>query len=805
MTSILPPVVSAGGTSTIVPVGAGTLLESTQLHSGNSQTVSESNFFLTDANGLVNEHVAYVSTFDGTTDPLNAHCGDIALGSKNAAQVSPCDAIGNALAELSPAMNFNSAATLTNDSTGCLAISVASGSSTKPYNVGDAIVWGAYASGGDHDPGYGDGTTGQPAANILQTFRTYYVTKVTSNATLHIERIPTHNDANCIPYSSAAQDTYHGMGPDLSFSTLYLQCQGTCPASAAASFTLQEMGGNEISYSGEGYLTITPDVGVPTGNVPLARTTSAAYGLYSLATHYKNVAKKPATFTVTTCGNAAPCSGYGSTTGLNQGGASAGSPAGTQNILTVTGYGPIVSSVTWAPVDTGGCVSIGNTQSQGTSLTSPMYIEATAVTAGVGGTSPPQITLGGNDAQNATIGNVVYNGGLWANCPDGTQITFATTLAGQERKMWDDQVTAVGSPGGIGNIIANWPPPYGGYYAHTNSTATNDQVADELASLSENVAVDNVATCIERSHLVLHSQCDDIDTNANVFLATDQAFGATGTGSSGPALSFATGTLPASISRNWEITAPLGGSCPTIVTGASKANYFVQSIAYNVGGHDIVTLNSGIPNTTVCPRGTLVVVENEAHTDYDFQNINTSYTMSMIDDAECGANVNAPSCGATSAIFSQSSFMIGYLRKHITIASTAWPTWGPGTAYYDSSPITYGILDNIVGVVPTTPAGATGAYAYFRSSVPNWQYTDVWLDNDTFNYTIFGGAGNLTLTNVTFNDVNFGSSIGGLTATTPVFSDVTVTNSTCPAGDWTAFGTLKGLSSGQLIVTRGSC
>ena len=529
MVSTLPPVVSAGGTSTIVPAGAGTLLESFQYHSGNSQTVSESNFFLTDANSHVNEHVAYVSTFDGTTDPANAHCGDIALGSKSAAQGSPCDAIGNALAELSPAMNFNSPATLTNDLTGCLAISFAGGSSTKPFHVGDAVTWGAYGSGGNRDPGYGDGTAGQPAANILQTFRTYYVTKVTSNATLHIERTPTGNDANCIPYSSAAADTYHGMGPDFSYSTLYLQCAGTCPASAAASFTLQEMGGNQISYSGEGYLTITPDAGVPAANVPLARNTSASYGLYSLATHYKNIYKKPATFTVTTCGNAAPCSGYGSTTGLNQGGPSAGSPAGTQNILTVASYGPILSSVTWAPINTGGCVSIGNTQSQGVSLSSPMTIGATAVTPGVGGTSPPQITLGGADAQNSTIGNVVYNGGLWASCPDGTQITFATTLYGQERAMWDDQVTTIGSTGGIGNIIAGWATPYGGYYAHTNSTVTNDQVADTVVSLTENVLIDNVITCIERSHLVLHNQCEDMDVDANFFLATDQAFGSSGT------------------------------------------------------------------------------------------------------------------------------------------------------------------------------------------------------------------------------------------------------------------------------------
>lgn len=264
--------------------------------------------------------------------------------------------------------------------------------------------------------------------------------------------------------------------------------------------------------------------------------------------------------------------------------------------------------------------------------------------------------------------------------------------------------------------------------------------------------------------------------------------------------------LPAEVSRNWSITAPTGASCPTIEIGATKATYYVQSIAYNVSGHDIVTLNSGgIPNTTVCPGGTEVAIGNEEHTDYDFQNIVTSYTMSMIDDADCGSTINSPSCGATGVIFSQNSFMVDYLRRNMTIAQVGYETSNPNIALYNSSPVTYGMIDNITATSRYSAYGNTGGEAYFRSNVAGWQYTDVWLDNDTFNMTNFGGAGNLTLTNVTFNAVNFGATIGGLTPSTPVFSGVKVTGSTCPAGDWTAFGTLKGLSSGQLSVTGGSC
>ena len=459
----------------------------------------------------------------------------------------------------------------------------------------------------------------------------------------------------------------------------------------------------------------------------------------------------------------------------NAGSYTSGGVMGTNTLAvsSLTQGSATISGTSWVPINTGSCVTLGNSQSISNGR-SAFQVHTASAAAG----SPALIELTGNDTY--TAGDPFPgNGNLMAACPDNTSITFAQGMSGSNIRHWEDNTAHNGVSWTVTNVSAGWGGSSpAGYTAQTNMTWNYDGQGGPVgnnASLVLNTFAHHVGGCFFRTHAVLNVGCDDVGTDSVWVASVDTAYSA-GTVSQ---LSFPTGSATGHIlsdtSRQWLVTAITG--CPS----GGKSSSAVSSVQLDAsGGHDLVNLASPFTVTGTCPIGTQVQVFNGQHTDFDFQNVTGGYTMSVIDTAECGSGIvdgNASTCGVTSSLFTQNSVMTDYVRQNITMSG--YPSAFAEIIYLETN--FYNAIWNNITI--------TNAATTFRGDVA-FTLTDGWFSN--LSLASLALAGTSPLNNVTFNAVNFGSLIGwasgGMSAgglsnpDSTNGSSVVVTQSTCPAG-----------------------
>ena len=243
-------------------------------------------------NGTINEHEAFYST--GVS--ANSSCSDLpnSRGSGSAAQSNPCDTYAR------PWRAFCSQSghrpMLSPSPGSCVTFKYASYYGS--FQVNDAVY---YDNNVTHTPGVSTGRTGAPAGDLMQYQHTYFVLSVALDGTMTLARNP---GGTCIVQYSGASDTQPYLTGDTSWSAVYLQCAGTCPAVAGSGINLtgSKMRARMVTVAPDTYNgASTSPTNVAVQNAPKHR--SPAYP--------QNLIFNPLTTTVTTTGNS---------TGYNQGG-----------------------------------------------------------------------------------------------------------------------------------------------------------------------------------------------------------------------------------------------------------------------------------------------------------------------------------------------------------------------------------------------------------------------------------------------------------------------------------------------------